>query len=132
MTFPTYRSLHVFSHQALLCARLAACHVPLVIVYPITHILTIFCLASRQVSVLPLCFSWRLEVISKDSTHVLYKNYYPNIQFTCISWVGNVRGHCPISSTLSHAVPPPYSLTLIPICIIHQMIVMVYYASCIH
>ena len=28
---PTYHSLHVCSRQALLCARLAACHVPLVI-----------------------------------------------------------------------------------------------------
>ena len=27
---PTYHSLHVCSRQALLCARLAACHVPLV------------------------------------------------------------------------------------------------------
>ena len=27
---PTYHSLHVCSHQALLCTRLAACHVPLV------------------------------------------------------------------------------------------------------
>ena len=27
---PTYHSLHVCSCQALLCARLAACHVPLV------------------------------------------------------------------------------------------------------
>ena len=27
---PTYRSMHVCSRQALLCARLAACHVPLV------------------------------------------------------------------------------------------------------
>ena len=27
---PTYHSLHVCSYQALLCAKLAACHVPLV------------------------------------------------------------------------------------------------------
>ena len=35
---PTYHSLHVCSCQALLCARLAACHVPLVIVLQVHSI----------------------------------------------------------------------------------------------
>ena len=47
-----------------------------------------------------MCYSWPWS--------------HPNIQFTCISWVGDISGHCSIS-TLSHAVPPPYSLTVIPI-----------------